>query len=264
MVHRIALLIVFFSMHQFSICSENYTYKNTFMQMDGRSFALGSGMNALEMETTEGLFITYILPYHLKELSSRSLKASHKTRWMDLEGGWTQTGDELFMENYLSLSTARYLSGSFRLKVKIGYYHYALITGDKGSTLLSEIGCNYKLNEKMRINVFVFNPTGSKINQTENPISISQSLNVGFNFNPVKKFEGFIEVEKVLMQKPILHLGLEYILCEELILRTGLSAQPFRPSWGFGGKINRFKYAVGVNNHPTLGFSSCFSLFYNW
>jgi len=232
--------------------------------MDGRSLALGGGMNALEMETTEGLFLAYILPYHLKELSSRSLKASLETRWMDLEGGWTQTGDELFMENYLSLSASRYLSGSFRLKVKIGYYHYSLITGEKGSTLLSELRCTYKLSEKMQINLYVFNPTGSRINQTENPISISQSLNVGFHFTPVKKLEGFVEVEKILMQKTILHLGLEYALCEELVLRTGLSAQPFIPSWGFGGKISRFKYAVGANNHPTLGISSCFSLFYNW
>jgi len=232
--------------------------------MDGRSLALGGGMNALEMETTKGLFIAYILPYQLKALSSRSLKAALETRWMVLESGWTQTGDECFMENYLSLSAARYLSGSFRLKVKIGYYHYALITSEKGSTLLSELGCSYKLSEKIHINLYVFNPTGSRINQTKNSISISQSLNVGFNYRPVKKLEGFMEVEKILMQKPILHLGLEYILCDELILRTGLSAKPFIPSWGFGGKINRFKYAVGANNHPTLGFSSCFSLFYNW
>lgn len=264
MVRRIKILAVLLTLHSFLLSSENNVYKNTSLLMDGRSLALGGGMNALETETTNGLFIAYMLPFNLKEISSRSLKGSIETRWMDLEGGWTQTGDEVFMENYVSLSAARYLSGSFRLKVKMGYYKYNLITGERGSTVLSELGCTYKISEKIQINGYVFNPTGSKIKKTENPISISQSFHLGVCFYPVKKTGLFVEIEKALMQKPIMHLGLEYVLCDELVLRSGLSGQPLMPSWGFGGKIRRFKYAVGGNNHPTLGFSSCFSLFYNW
>jgi len=232
--------------------------------MDGRSVALGGGMNALEPETTNGLFIAYNLPYQLKELSSRSLRAAFETNWMDLEGGWTQTGDEVYMENYVSMSAARDLSGTFRLKAKIGFYNYALITGEKGSTLLSEIGCIITLYEKMQINVYAFNPSGSRISLSENTLPLTQSIHVGINFKPVNKLEGLLEIEKVLKQIPILHMGLEYKLCEELVLRTGLSCRPIMSSWGVGGNIRRLHYSLGANNHPSLGYSSCFSIYYNW
>ena len=232
--------------------------------MDGRSVALGGGINALEPEATNGLFIAYNLPYQLKELSSRSLKAAFETNWMDLEGGWTQTGDEVYMENYVSMSAARNLSGTFRLRAKVGFYNYALITGEKGSTLLSEIGCIIRLYEKMQLNVYAFNPSGSRINLSENNLPLSQSIHVGLNFKPVKKLEGLLEIEKVLEQSPILHMGLEYILCDELVLRTGLSGIPIMPSWGIGGKIRRLHYSLGANSHPTLGYCTCFSIYYNW
>jgi hypothetical protein len=264
MIHRIALILLITASIQTNAYSIDYTLNGSFWQKDGRSIGLGGGINASEQGAIEGISISYSLPYLLKPLSTRSVKVAHQTKWMNLDGLWSQTGDAVFMENYLALGVSRNLSEHFTLKVKAGYYHYALIKGGKGSTFLSEIGCKYKLYDKMQINLYLFNPTGAKIKRAEKNVTLCQSFHLGEIFYPVKNMEGLFEIEKNQLEKTIYHLGLEYSLCETFILRTGLSGMPLKPSWGIGGKFNRFKYALGANSHPVLGFSTCFSLYYNW
>jgi len=249
---------------QTNIYSIDYTLNGTFRQNDGKSIGLGGGVNATEQEAIEGISISYSLPYLMKELSTRSIKIACRTKWMNLDGLWSQTGDAIFIENYLALGTSRNLSKSFMLGVKAGYYHYTLIKGNKGSTLLSEIYCKYKLYNKMQINLYLINPTGARIKRAEKNVTLYQSFHIGEIYYPTKNIEGFFEIEKIQLEKTIYHIGLEYSLCETFILRTGLSGLPLIPSYGIGGRFNRFKYALGANRHPVLGYSTCFSLYYNW
>jgi len=261
---RNQLLILFIIGNIICVYSENSALNGSTWQKDGRSIGLGGGMNATEQETAESISINYFLPYQLWELSTRNIKVFHKTRWMNVEGLWSQTGDAVFLEDYLSLGASRCLSGSFMMGVKAGYYHFASINGEKGAALLSEIRCNYKPSEKMQISVYLFNPTGSKIKKAENYISMHQSFHIGVSFFPSKKAEWLFELEKIQQDDLIWHIGFEYVIGENFIIRTGISAQPLKPSWGIGGRIHRFKYALGANLHPVLGLSSCFSLQYNW
>lgn len=183
---------------------------------------------------------------------------------MNLDGLWAQTGDAVFMENFLALGASRNLSESFLIGVKAGYYHCTTISEKKGFALLSEILCKYRLNEKMQLSIYLFNPTGSKLKQAEDCISINPSFHLGGSFYFTKKAEWLLEIEKTQKKDPIGHLGFEYAAWKTFIIRTGLSTQPLRPSWGIGGQIQHFRYALGGNIHPTLGLSTCFSLYYNW
>ena len=255
------LIVIGFQLNTYAL---DYALNEPSWQKDGRSMGLGGGMNAIDQETSEGLSINYLLPYLLAELSTRSLKIAHQTKWMNLEGMWAQSGDVVFRENYIALGVSRYLSGTFMLKIKAGYYQSDLISGEKGSTFLAEINCKYKLNEKLEIDVYLFNPSCSKIKKTGYSIPLIQSFHLGATYSPAKNIQGLVEIEKSLQDKAIGHLGLEYDMFELFSIRAGFSSQPFMPSWGIGGRYRRFNYSLGANNHPILGFSSCFSLGYKW
>jgi len=241
-----------------------YALNGTSWQKDGRSIGLGGGMNAMDQNPSEGISINYFVPYQLAELSTRSLKMVHHTKWMNLEGMWAQTGDLVFRENYIALGVSRYLTGTILFKVKAGYYHSTLISGEKGSTFLAEINCKYKLYEKLEMDVYLLNPTGSHIKKTGYSIPLIQSFHLGATFYPAKKIQTLIEIEKSLQVKHIVHFGIEYDIFEKLSIRAGFSTQPLMPSWGLGGRYRRFNYSLGANSHPILGFSSCFSVGYTW
>jgi hypothetical protein len=59
-------------------------------------------------------------------------------------------------------------------------------------------------------------------------------------------------------------MGVEYVLSDAFVLRTGFSTNPLMPSWGIGGKLKKFGYSWAGNLHPILGFSNGFSLRYIW
>jgi len=236
----------------------------TFSNKDGRSVALGGGINAIEKPDSSGILISYFMPYNLSELSTRRIAGTCFTEWVCLDGQLSQTGNEVFMENYLSFGASRLLARDFIFGIKGGYYHYTTINDAKGSTLLSEIYCYYKPFEKMQICIYLFNPTNSKIRQSEVSIPLYQSFHLGGSFFPVKNTELLCEFEKTQIQDLTLHLGCESSVFNSFKIRVGLSAQPLMPSFGIGGKLYRFKYALGWNLHPVLGVSSCLSIQYNW
>lgn len=243
---------------------EDFSLNGKLWQKDGRSMALGGGMNAMEQPASNSISVNYHLPYHLKELSTRNIKVKGKTRWMNLEGLWSQSGDIVFRENYLSLGAEKSLSGSLLAGAKAGYYHFSQINGEKKFTMLSEVLCKYRPNENLQISLYLFNPTGSGIKKEGSRICLQQSFHVGGSFYPTKKTEWILEFEKSQKEKLIGHLGFEYAAWDSFILRTGLSAKPLRPSWGIGGRLHHVTYGLGGDIHPVLGLSTCFSLYYNW
>jgi len=259
----VLLFLILYGTSNHLFC-KNSIFTKASCQKDGRSMALGGGVFGLEQSDSTAIFLSCQLPYNLSELSTRSIKLTTPTKWMKLNVLWAQTGDAVFLENYLSLGTSRYLSGSFMLEIKAGYYQYSLINDENGGTLLSEINCSYKLNEKFKIDIYIFNPTGSRIDKKENDIPLYQSFHLGVSFSTTEKAEWLFEIEKVQQERPIWHLGFEYAIWDTFILRTGLSANPLKPSWGIGGQLHRLKYSLGGNVHPALGLSSCFTISYNW
>jgi hypothetical protein len=259
------ILLIVYTLFALNVISEKYqTINGITRPMDGRSMALGGGISGLDESSFKNITLTYLLPYQLKELSTRNIESDFKTKWMNLHIRWSQTGEETFLEDVVELGASKNLSESFQLGVKAGFYHYGLITGEKGQTLLSEIECKYRPYEKMQISVYIFNPTGSSLKKKDTPVFIGQSINIGGSFFPSESTEFLLEIEKMEQENLIWHIGFEYGMRKGFFLRTGLSGAPFRPSWGIGGHLRHFRCALGGNMHPTLGLSSCFSLSYNW
>lgn len=264
MKHLYFFLILQFICRPFFLLGETSILNGATCNKDGRSLALGGGVNANEKYEVSGLSISYLIPYNLIELSTRSIAGTLKTEWVRLNGRWSQTGNGIFMENYIHIGASKYLSKDFNIGVECGYYDYAAINGTDGSTLLSEISCSYKPFEDMNVCIYLFNPTGSKVRKLDDAIPLNQSFHFGGSYFPIRNTELLFEFEKRLKQRPILHVGCESVIWNAFEIRAGLSAKPLMPSCGIGGKIQRLKYSIGWNMHPTLGSSSCFSLQYNW
>ncbi|MEM9024528.1 MAG: hypothetical protein AAGB22_12350, partial [Bacteroidota bacterium] len=70
------------------------------------------------------------------------------------------------------------------------------------------------------------------------------------------------ETEKDLDLDAQVKAGLEYQVLDQLFLRTGVSSQPFRYSFGFGFRWKAAQLDVATGYHSVLGFSPQLSAHY--
>jgi hypothetical protein len=231
---------------------------------DGRNFALGGTLCTATPNKNHEISIHYLLPYQLKDLSTRSLKIGQKAFGINWEGLWFQKGNAAYEENTLCLRSSRKLSGSILLGVGGYFYRFSTLAGKKGSSWFGEVESKYQLSDKVEISLLLINPAGARMIVSDKSVPVSRSAHGGLSLFPVKSTMVVTELEIRSNQDPAVHFGLEYELCESLILRTGVSSSPFCPSWGIGGKRKKISYAYAGNLHSVLGLSSCFSLYYQW
>jgi hypothetical protein len=60
-----------------------------------------------------------------------------------------------------------------------------------------------------------------------------------------------------------LSFGLEYIIREKIMLRTGVTLETLRSSFGIGFRPGRFRIDYAADVHPLLGISHEFSVTLN-
>lgn len=258
------LLIILILVYSEAAFNRALALNNSSLYQDGRSTALGGGRNAIEEWDSGGFIISYLLPYNLKDLSTRSVQLKFKTHHTKVESSWAQIGDLTMQENYISLGASRSLSKSISFGVKGGYYFFTTINQEKGSTLMSELNFIYSMSEELLASIYLFNPTGAKIKLSGGRYAMFQSFHFGLQYNPTKKATLLTEIEKQQNSELKGHFGIETAIIESLKLRVGFSVKPLMPSWGIGGTLKHFSYSLGGNSHPILGLSSCFTLKYNW
>lgn len=246
------------------LCAEEYVLNASALHVDAREFSMGGLVGRLEPFSDNDLEITYLMPYLLKELSVRKLEFNKKVFDLEWSLGWCQSGNSDWMENSLSMHSGKELSENIYLGVEINLLLLDNAVDAPTSVCFAELDCNYSLNDKTTIGLTLINPGGARIKSINDWLPLSSSSYLGVRYSPAKKCLLYGELE-VRLNNPIRErLGIEYLLNEFLILRTGFSTEPLMPSWGIGGRLKRFQYSWGGNLHPILGISNGFTLNYAW
>lgn len=255
--------IVFLSIIQ-GLCAEEYVLNASALHADARDFSMGGLVGTFEPFSDNDLEITYLMPYLLKELSVRKLEFNKKVLDLEWSLGWCQSGNSDWMENCLSIHSGKNLNEHLYLGVEVNLLLLNNAVNEPTSVCFAELDCHYSLNDKTTIGLTLINPGGVRIKSRNDWIPLSSSTYLGARYSPAKKCLLYGECE-VRLNNPIRErVGLEYVLNDLFILRTGFSTGPLMPSWGIGGRLNRFNYSWGGNLHPILGISNGFTLNYCW
>jgi hypothetical protein len=244
--------------------SSEYILNEFALHVDARDMALGNRICTLETMPDRQLECTFLMPFQLKELSTRKISFCTKLFGLRCQTEYAQTGQTDFLENTLALHLEKQLSGRLYVGIETDLLLISTVGSGLYRSLLVQTDCRYQLSDQWTVGMLVVNPGGARLRSVDKQRPISSSFYVGTRYVPVKQAGITAELGSDLHLKPMLHLGLEYALLEDFTLRTGLSTQPLMPSWGIGGVYKSFRYAWAGTMHPILGISQGFSMTVLW
>lgn len=256
LMHNLLSALALFMLSPFCLKATLPWYENA------ASMAIGGSHIVYDINPVETIGLSYIMPYQLKELSIRRLKAGISVKNMLVSFGLGQSGDDIFSETIFSIGTGKKLSEKMYMNVTCGIYHVNMINGVRGNALLPEIVFLYQPVSYIMIGTYLFNPAGSAIINKVRDFKLNQSFHLGCSVFPVKNLSFIMELGKELGGKSTLHIGSDYKIMNALELRMGFSGNPFTSYGGFGCKYRKFDFSSAVSYHPVLGISSGFSIRY--
>ena len=173
-------------------------------------------------------------------------------------------GYQAYNENKIGLAYSRAFGDKLSLGIQLNYQsvNFAEYYGTR-QTFTAEIGVIYKPGKNMTLAAHVFNPTQTKLSTYDNE-RIPSIIRIGARYQFSKKVFLAGEIDKSIYNKPVLKAGLEYQIVDVFVLRTGISGNPLTSSFGFGLKLKRLLIDFSGKFHPVLGFTSQFSLTYQF
>jgi hypothetical protein len=213
-------------------------------------------------KTQAGVFSQLLYPN--SNVLLNAVAVASRFKYGVISGSFTRLGfKNLYNESKYGLAYSRQFGRSISAGMQLNYL--STFIGDnnygKRGTIAIEAGFIAEIIKNLKLGVHIYNPTRSKTAQYNNervPTIIKMGLQYAFN----EKVFSTVEVEKDIANKPILKIGAEYHIVEEVYLRGGLSNNPALNSAGFGIELGHFNIDFAAAFHPQMGVSPHIGLRY--
>ncbi len=224
-----------------------------------------SAVNAYTRKISVGAYFEN--RYLLKELSYRGLGLIIPVAEKDAFGlSVQQFGYSQYLESKVGLSYSKKFSESFAAGLQFDYLNTSIGEGLGSKNLFTfEFGLYSKFSKKLSVGFTAFNPARVKLNSYNDYneyVSIVFKLGAKYDFSD--NLSLITEVEKDILNSPILRIGLDYKLSEMFYVRGGLSTGVVSYSFGMGMKVKDFKFDIATSVHQVLGASPQVSLQYTF
>ncbi len=179
--------------------------------------------------------------------------------------GISHFGYSLFQSSKISVGYAHKLFKSVSMGVNLDYIalHQSANYGNLNA-LNFELGLLAKPNENFSIGAHVFNPINlSYFENSDYKMPIVIKLGFSYLFNKYLLFA--VETgQAVNGHTPILRTGVEYLINEQFIMRTGVSIKPVEYTFGFGYHSKIILFDIAYAYHEVLGSTPKISLAYEF
>lgn len=258
------VLLILIICHSQGLSAVEYILDESALHVNARDLGLGGLICSMESIPDELLECTYLMPYQLKELSIRKLSLIKKKWELEWTFGWSQTGNSDWMENMLNLHLGKQLNKQIQVGIDIDVLLQQDAAENHTVACFAQVDCRYAFSESTTFGLTLLNPGGAQIRTESGLVPLSSAAFFATKIVPAKSCAIYAELGIWLNQRTKKRIGLEWILTDSFIIRTGVSTQPVRPSWGIGGHLHGFRYSWGGDLHPLLGVSNGFSLNYSW
>lgn len=162
-------------------------------------------------------------------------------------------GDNLLNKSKIIIAAAHSI-GKTSLGIKSTYDQISIKeVGTKGIIYL-DIGGQISINKEITLGMLITNLNQAKFDTLalSNPYT---SVQVGINYHPHNKLILLAQVEKNISDPTIIRFALEYVISNNVSIRTGIVPSPASASTGIGLSWEKFKLDFSGSYQQYLGWS---------
>lgn len=221
-----------------------------------------NNIGALDRIEKSGVVAGYDHRFNLPELSSLHLGAAIKKPVGTFGLGISRFGGDLFNQQALGIGFSNTL-GITSFGLKADWLQTQIHDFGTAGSLVISLGGVAELSPSLFLGASIRNINRAKIG-AEFDAQLPTLVQLAIEYRPLKNLGLTLELEKDIIQTPLVKAGLDYALKEWLSLRTGFNSNPARlfAGWGISKKNLILDYAYGTT--PPLGTTHHLSLGYLW
>jgi hypothetical protein len=154
------------------------------------------------------------------------------------------------------------LTKRFSAGIQIDYLCLHIEDGFRDNSVLScKIGLQFHASEHLLLGLHVTNPIPVKISSLTND-RLSSLIRFGLSWKISDVLRCDAEVEKELIDNPMIKAGIEYKPAKCFSIRTGLRSGPTLLTFGIGLEFGHFQFDLASSYHLILGYSPQVSVTY--
>ena len=196
--------------------------------------------------------------YGLSELSTVDLALAWKNDFGTIGLGVSRFGGKLFNQQLLGLGFSNTL-GIVSLGAKIDWFQTQIEGFGTGHALLFSLGGVAELSPKFFLGANFSNLSQARISKNSEQ-RLPTAIQLGVSYFPTESLRILAEIEKDIELDPVFKAGVEYQLRDWILLRTGVSSNPSRLSFGLGLRKAQFGFDYAYGQNTSLGRTHHLSL----
>ena len=197
--------------------------------------------------------------FGIQELNTVDLALGWKNDFGTIGLGVSRFGGKLFNQQILGIGFSNSL-GIVSLGAKIDWFQTNIEGFGTGNALIFSFGGVAELGPRFFLGANFSNLNRAKLSRN-NEQRLPTLVQMGISYLPNEADRLIAEIEKDILLKPVFKAGIEYKLQDWIFLRTGISSNPARISFGLGLKKDQFGFdytygqntALGRTHHLSLG-----------
>ena len=196
--------------------------------------------------------------FGLQELSTVDLALGWKNDFGTIGLGISRFGGKLFNQQLIGLGFSNTL-GIVSLGAKIDWFQTQIEGFGTGNALVFSLGGVAELGPDFFLGANFSNLNRAKLSQNSEQL-LPTAIQMGIAYLPRESLKILAEIEKDIELEPVFKAGIEYQLREWLFLRTGISSNPSRLSFGLGLRKEQFGFDYAYGQNTSLGRTHHLSL----
>ena len=222
------------------------------------SWAYFNNIGALDRLKESEISAGFDHRFGIKELSTVDLAVAWKTKFGTAGLGISRFGGKLFNQQQLGLGFSNTL-GIVSLGAKIDWFQTNIEGFGTGNSLIFSLGGVAELGPKFFLGAHFSNLNRARLSQN-NELRLPTTVQMGISYLPSESLRLMAELEKDIELAPVFKAGIEYELNQWILLRTGISSNPARLSFGLGLRKDRFGFDYAYGQNTALGRTHHLSL----
>lgn len=196
--------------------------------------------------------------FGIPELSSVDLALGWKNDFGTIGLGVSRFGGKLFNQQLLGIGFSNTL-GIVSIGAKIDWFQTNIEGFGTGNAFLVSLGGVAELGPRFFLAANFSNLNRAKLSQNSEQ-RLPTVVQMGISYLPSEGVRILAEIEKDIELNPIFKAGMEYQLNKWILLRTGISSNPARISFGLGLRKERFGFDYAYGQNTALGRTHHLSL----
>lgn len=176
--------------------------------------------------------------------------------------GYYKFGDEFFSQQRIHAAVGHQLQ-LVSLGLGVDLVQYSVATVGTRHAVAVQFGGIAELAPQLVLGAHIFNLNQAEI-VSETGDKVPTVMKGGFSYRPTNELMINLEIEKDLDFDEVFKAGAEYMIVDQVFLRTGISTEPFLSAFGVGFHPKQFKFDYSFSNDSRLGNIHEFSLAYRF